>query len=396
MKNQFARRWQHKWLMVLITALMVGCADQSVDDDAPYAELQELGLDKYLGVDSPEVLSADGTTTIWTWAHDPLGNSPGCLRGGTFRASTRVSAQPSEDLVIFLQGGGACWSDFCLAFDYATEGVPPIDVLDPQLEVNPVRDWNAVYLPYCDGSLFAGDARLDDDGDGEIDRDHRGLRNLSAALTVAQKEFPSPKRILLAGSSGGGFGLFLALPLARMVWPEAQILVMNDAGVGVAKEGNEGFITQLLEEFGVKAMIPSSCKDCFADGHLTELLAWSLERDPSVRIAAFSSTRDYVIANLFLQIEPAQFETSLRAEMAQLEARFPGRFASFITEGTRHTTLLGDISGFTSTGGATAAAIGSFLGSIESTQAEGVRFSDWFLAFIDNAETWVPVVASPK
>lgn len=58
--------------------------------------------------------------------------------------------------MIFLQGGGACWADFCSAFE-ETNSLPPVGILNPSLQGNPVADWDVVYLPYCDGSLFAGD-----------------------------------------------------------------------------------------------------------------------------------------------------------------------------------------------------------------------------------------------
>lgn len=396
--SSLRRFYRVGWLMALCGALcvaLVGCdADTDGASPEPYAELRDLGLDRYLGVDQPIAEQAEEGVTVWSWAHDPGGDSPGCLRGDPYYASSRKA--DSDNLVVFLQGGGACWSDFCLAFDKATKGVPPIDVLDPDLAVNPVRGWNMVYLPYCDGGLFAGDARIDDDGDGQVDRDYRGLRNLSAALSAAKAAFPSPKRILLAGSSGGGFGLVLGLPLARMVWPDAELMVMNDSGVGVAKSGDPAFIQQLLKEFGASDLVPASCEGCFDDGHLTNLLRWSLERDPTVRMAAFSSMRDYVIANLFLQTEPAKFETALRAEMAELEAAFPGRFAAFLTLGTSHTALLGDISGFTSSTSSSVAALGSFLGGLTTTETDGVQFSSWFKAFIEGGEQWRPISPSAQ
>ena len=57
-----------------------------------------------------------------------------------------------------------------------------------------MSDWNQVYVPYCDGSLFSSDAQVDVDADGIVDRYHHGLHNLSAALDVAKAEFPAPKR----------------------------------------------------------------------------------------------------------------------------------------------------------------------------------------------------------
>ena len=77
-----------------------------------------------------------------------------------------------------------------------------MDILNPDLEANPTRDWNAVYVPYCDGSFFAGDSEIDDNLNDKGIRIHHGLANLTAAFEVAAMHVPSPRKVLLAGSSG--------------------------------------------------------------------------------------------------------------------------------------------------------------------------------------------------
>ncbi len=404
------RACRARWLCAVaaLTCGLVGCESEgdAASVPGPYAELVESGLARFVDLDEAvQVASSvpeEVSVTSWTWAHDPAGASPGCMRGKPYSVSIRDSDDPAgrDNLVLFLQGGGACWSDFCLAFDTAPKVIPTLDILRSDLPANPVRTWNLVYLPYCDGSLFTGDARHDDDGDGAIDRDHRGLRNLSAAFSLARKRFPKPKRILLAGASGGGYGLVLGLPLARVLWPDAELLVMNDSGVGVAKQGDEAFLTQLLTEFGALGLVPKSCESCLVSGHLTELIAWGLTQDPTVRMAAFSSTRDFVIANLFLQVEAEDFEGWLRTETGALQTRFPGRYAAFLTEGNMHTTLLGDIAGFAAkdasapsgdSGGIDLSALNAFLGGLETTQTGDVAFADWLRAFVDGSDAWVPV-----
>jgi len=383
----------------VFAAALPACSDDSGDDSAhvagPYDELKEAGLDRYIGKDEAVVESKEASVTTWTWPVDEAGNSPACFRGGTYRVATREAG--SDNLVIFLQGGGACWSDLCIAFNTARAGIPVLDVLNSDLAINPVRAWNLVYLPYCDASLFAGDARHYKK-DGTLDRDHRGLRNLSAALTVAKKQFPSPKRILLAGSSGGAYGTILALPLVRMVWPDARIQVMNDAGVGVGKPGEPAFMEKLLTEFNVKRFIPSSCAKCNGAAHLTELMAWGLHKDPTVQMGAFTSTQDFVITSIFLKLDGEVYEKAVRAEMKTLQDRFPGRFAAFITPGNKHTTLLGNIAGFMtategsgSAGGSSLEALAVFLGAMATTKTGDVAFSDWFTAFIDGKDSWKPV-----
>ena len=214
-----------------------------------FEELYAQGLSKYVGAFEPanEPEAVDGVKTHqFAVPDDPSAEPRGplCLRGTEYTVDTREGS--SDELVIFLQGGGACWEDFCAAFE-ETNSLPrrPAGFSTPTLAGNPVADWDVVYLPYCDGSLFAGDVdRMSADQralEGGPDPSmgyQRGLQNLTAALDVALAEFPNPSRILLTGVSGGAFGTITACRWCVIYYPETEILVFNDSGVGVAKEGD--------------------------------------------------------------------------------------------------------------------------------------------------------------
>lgn len=360
------------------------------DPAAPFAEFHSQGGGRYLGAFPPdeEDLLENGDAVLgWTSVLD----GPGCLRGTPYRASWR--AGDGENLVVFLQGGGACWSDFCFVVEQAGAGIPRLDVFEPT--TSPVAGWDTMYLPYCDGSLFAGDADIDDDGDGAPDRYHRGLRNLSAALDAARMRAPNPRRILLAGSSGGGFGTLLAPALVRRLWPDVPVDVVNDAGVGITRPGDDAFVAGLLEEWNVAGLVPRSCVDCVSDGHLTGLIDWALREDPSLRVGAFSSTRDAVIAGLFLRVAGADFETALRSELGALHDAHPARFQPFIVEGDLHTALLGDIAGFLGDADpAYVAQIESFitLGEMAEVEVDGVSVADWLGHMVTGDAAWGPQV----
>ena len=270
------------------------------------------------------------------------GDGPLCLTGGEYTMATRDTG--SEDLVIFLQGGGACWSDLCLATEQAAPGIPALGVLDPANSSNPVADWNTVYLPYCDGSLHAGDQDVDTDDDGVADRFHRGLHNLSASLDVAVNTFPAPRRILLTGSSAGGFGTTYALPLVRQLYPDVPIELINDSGLGLGRIDEPAFIEQLLTEWNATAFFPESCETCIGDdGHITDYHKYQLSEDVNFRLGMMSYTRDPVIAVTFVQVGGEAFEEALLGELDDLEAAYPERVKSFVATGAEHTFLLGDL-----------------------------------------------------
>jgi hypothetical protein len=370
-------------LLVFLSACTV---EEAPPPEGPYQELVDAGVTRYLGTTTAIEESVEGDETTWTFAE---AEGPQCLRGTPYRMATRDTG--SEDLVIFLQGGGACWSDFCFAIETAPPGMPSLDLIRTDLPFNPVSGWNVTYLPYCDGSLFAGDARVDEDGDGEPDRIHAGLQNLSAALDVAKAQWPDPRRIVLAGSSGGGFGTIPAVVLVRELWPEHEILVMNDSGVGVAKQGQPWFLNQLFDEFNAGSFVPESCEGCLDDGHLAPVIDWELERDPKLRVAAFSSYEDYIISQLFLQLPEGEFRGSLLGQTGLLEAHHPDRYRRFLVEGTLHTVLIGNVEGVVGDLEGANDSIENFvtLGHMEEVALDGVTVADWLGAFVaDDADGW--------
>jgi hypothetical protein len=321
-------------ILALLATLCVCCQPA---EPPPFQEVIDLGLEKYLGTVQPASITGieDGATQI----EFDVADGPVCLRGDSFRAATRPGSGSGGELMIYLQGGGACWSTVCQSFATALSGVPPTGILSTTLEANPVRDWDVGYVPYCDGSLFAGDTEIDDDGDGAIDRYHRGLQNLSAALDAIHSEFPEPSRIFLTGISAGAYGTVLSAMLTRSVWPDVPMDVIADAGIGLGKPGNPGFITDLLAEWGIMAMVPPSCEDCFADGHATMLASWVLSMDPTIRYLTVSSRQDFVISAMFLGLDAQTYSWEVSGETSELEQAHPDQFARFIYEGSRHTTL---------------------------------------------------------
>ena len=382
---------------VLFMAL--SCGDDGAD--APSATLDELydqGLIRYVDVFDPLIAvppTDESGIRRYTFdvPEDPVTaeeRGPLCLRGGQYTVDTREG--PSDELLIFLQGGGACWPELCSAFEEAGP-LPAIGILNPESEINPLQDWDVVYLPYCDGSLFVGDvdrvlrASSLGEGEGEHMAYQRGLQNLSAALDIAVEEFPNPSRILIAGISGGGFGTITATPLARFHYPNVPILVFNDSGIGVAKDGDRSFIENtLLAGWNASTLIPESCVDCTTDGHVTGLIAWTLENDPNLRVSALSYSADFVVAATFLEFfDPQPWTTALLRETADLSAAFPDRYKRFILEGTLHTVLLNDGTGDFS-------GLGSVLGSLVD-DGNDVTPVEWLDAFLDDSETWDNVVA---
>jgi hypothetical protein len=383
------------WVLGAVIAL-VGCgsdgSSSGTGGTSGFQELYDQGLTKYIGIFEPEIndgAEQDGDVTTYHFAvpDDPSAEPRGplCLRGTEYTVDTREGS--SDELLIFLQGGGACWEDFCSAFE-VTNSLPASGILDPDLEGNPVADWDVLYLPYCDGALFAGDVDrmlpnsiLVEGASGESMGYQRGLQNLTAALDIGAVQFPNPSRILLTGVSGGAFGTITALPLVRYYYPDTEIVLFNDSGVGIAKEGNPDFVNEtLLAGWNADVMVPASCTDCTSNGHVTRLIEWQLAADDNFTMSALSFGADQVIGTFFLMIPAAQFTEALLAETERTTMLYQERYKRFIPAGSAHTTLLRA----TSEG----ADPGVEIGSLE-TEIGGVTVLDWFTAHLDGSEAWV-------
>jgi hypothetical protein len=371
-------------LRMVILGGLVGC------NAHPFSELMDQGVGDYLGI--AEVKSESSEDGVDTYVFKQS-SGPMCLRGTDFNVSVREKKN-SDELMIFLQGGGACWSDFCLAVETAREGIPSaLEVLDDSLKYNPVRDMNVLYVPYCDASLFAGNIEIDDNGDGETDRYHRGLQNLSAALDIAAERFPKPKRVVLAGSSGGAFGTILATVLVREIYPRIPIYVIADSGVGVAKGAEDpDFVMDLVEEWGAEPFLPESCPDCLADGHLTPLVAWELDQDPNLKVGVFSAYQDQVMSQIFLAITGPEFEVMVKEQTRLVSQEFPDRYVPFLIEGEVHTTLLGEVSGFLGDDFEFADAIGDLvtIHGMQTSIVGDLDFATWFDYMLSDSPKWKP------
>ena len=370
----------------LLPILLAGCdatAPSTHTEPSPegFDELYDAGSTRFLDAIEPRLQAeADGVLTFGFDANA----GPACLDGGPYNVTARDAG--GADLIIYLQPGGACWSETCLSISAVFPGLPPIDIVDAANPLNPLADWNVVYGPYCDGSLFAGDAE-----DPERGRTFAGLANLSAVIATARERFPNPSRVLFAGSSAGGYGTIHGMPLVRAAFPEAPIYILNDSGGGIARDADPGFLDLLLDEWNATGLVPASCEGCLSEGHLTPLIDWQLQRDPLLRVGVFGSTADYVISNLFLRVDgESGYGEPLLAQTAAVHRVHPSRFQRFIISGQQHTSLVGDVAAVI---GAEASELsvlfaGLEIGGLDTEAEDGTTMADWVDALVNQGPEW--------
>jgi hypothetical protein len=302
--------------------------------NAAVAELKAKHVDKYLGkAKLDDTMSNPDGDTVYNF--DPA-DGPECFLGAPY--DVIVHDAHSENLMIFLQGGGACWSTLCAATMTADTAIPKAGILSEDPTGNIVGDWNIVYAPYCDGSVFSGDNDTTGPAPANAAWHFHGLANLSAAIDVAKKAFPNPKRILLAGVSGGGYGTLIGTGVTRLAFPHTQLDVFNDAGLGLSNPDDPSMIAAVKADWKFDQFIPDSCEAC-KTGVQTPIISWGLAADPTLRVSGFSSYGDMVIGGVFLKLDPAHFKPLLLSETDKVHDAFPARFERFFITGDQHTVL---------------------------------------------------------
>ncbi|HMJ14122.1 MAG TPA: pectin acetylesterase-family hydrolase [Polyangiaceae bacterium] len=332
---------------------------------AALRELAQLGVDEYRGKArvTDEVTQGAAKRVSFDPASGPI-----CLRGAPY--AVFYVDRGSDKTMVLLDGGGACWTGFCAASEEAdaTLSATGPATQDP---ANYFADWNVVFAPYCDGSVFVGDNELTVDS---VKRYHRGRRNLAAAFDVAEQHFGDSSQVLLGGFSAGGYGTLPGMIIARLTFPEADLFVMDDSGPGVQNPQQGDQIQQRLTDWKYDEIIPPSCTGCEAGhGQLSQMFSWMIKNDSNVRVSLLSYYQDQVIGVVFNGFEPAEYEQVLKAETGKVHDAYADRFKRYMLPGAEH--VLSD----------------EWL----TMTADGVKLSDWVAAMVQGDDSvWKDLLAS--
>jgi hypothetical protein len=254
--------------------------------------------------------------------------------------------EASTDLVVFLQGGGACW-DF-LSCGGLPNLIPKTASTGPfgpaefakDIYAKYPRSWvvranlpssladaTIVFVPYCTGDVHGGDAvttyQPPVSGYQPITWHHVGHANILAFLKRLGPTFPSPRKLVVAGSSAGGFGSLANYPAFRWYWPNAKAYLVDDSGpplIGdaIPPADRNAWYTS----WNIGASLDAFCTTCRAD--LSDGIREIAHRYPSDRLALVSHLQDLTIRSFFgtytttvttitfTEMPANQFESELR------------------------------------------------------------------------------------
>jgi hypothetical protein len=294
----------------------------------------------------------------WTWV-----DVPGAVCSDGSGTGIAVNRGKSDAVVLFLDGGGACW-DVATCFGVSGVSAPTAKpgpygraqfeaqepqiagtILDRALPGNPYADATLVFVPYCTGDVHAGDATQTYPGAPGPYR-HKGRVNLGHAIDWLDADLAAPAKVVVSGASAGGFGALLAFDLVKQRWPTAKGYLVDDSGPPlVGDDFNVALRAAWFAAWRLDETVLPLCPTCASD--LSDLFPTLSTKYPGDRLALLSSTQDAVIRT-YVALSATAFETAIRRLATDVVAPLPNA-RTFLVPGQTH-TMLGTPLSFTAGG----------------------------------------------
>jgi hypothetical protein len=352
-------------VQILCAALLVSCTSPNAmkGDDAPEVDggIDETRSDGDVdaGIDvsadaEPEVDDSvcDATSTApaisapneeWTWV--PL---PGmkCADGSATGVAVNLTDK-SDQVLVFFQGGGACWDGFtCYFLKTAAHIEGGYGAAHFQSELaqmassflfqrnnpdNPLRNVSWIYVPYCTGDLHTGDRVATHDFFGPRVTHHVGSINADIVINHAAATRPKSNPVWVMGLSAGGYGVGFNVAKARERWSCSNIRGLADCSPLVPIEWQRYGTMQTQWSMN----FPAACTNCNTNLG-TMPAALRTEAKPGDRYGLLAYTRDSVIS-IVLGIDGDTLRNQTLAEQAAMAGSTSQ--AAFVLEGTEHVML---------------------------------------------------------
>jgi hypothetical protein len=239
-------------------------------------------------------------------------------------AGIYVHFAPSDKLVIYLEGGGACSSPGFCNFNPANvnqvisggesalgsmvvagrQQPATTGIFAMTNPANPFMGWNMVYIPYCTGDVHFGvKTNVTVPGSNLPPQQFIGHLNLRQFISHIAPTFPFVSQVVLTGASAGGFASLLNFSMIQDTFGTIPVIALADSSPPFSDE----FMTPCLQMgwrnlFGYSEAIPPDCAECFqADGGglAPGLASFLLKKHPTSRVGLISSMQDEVIRLFF-------------------------------------------------------------------------------------------------
>jgi hypothetical protein len=250
-----------------------------------------------------------------------------------------------RNLLIYFQGGGACWSGPTCnprvgLYRPNLKEVDPANergIFDFNNAENPFRNYAIVFVPYCTGDVHLGN-RTATYTEPRLPLHHNGFNNAMAALRWTFANIPSPQSIFVAGGSAGAMASpFYAGRIAEH-YKDARVVQLGDSAGGLAGPIN----TEMFQSWGtmeVLARFPPYKSLEAKNANLVTLYVREGLANKSITFAQFNNSADslQVFAFQVFGVETPLREV-LEKSYAQIRSEMP-RFHTYTATGTLHVIL---------------------------------------------------------
>ena len=289
----------------------------------------------------------------------------------------------SDDLLIYFNGGGACWfgqacdlnSQPNVHFPFAEmeqnnpamgHGVFALD--NPE---NPFRDYDMVVITYCTGDVHIGAGEKfytytnAEGGEVTVNTFHNGYANSTRVLDWTYENYADPGKVVIAGSSAGAIGASFYSGFVAERYPDSPVTLIADAAGGY----NSPNLQVTFNAWNTAAILPpwpdyagkTNDNLTFEDFYIA-----SSRHAPNLTIAQYNAAEDVTQVQFSLLIGDRIGSFSLPQRIfnhyVEIESAVDS-FHHYTAGGNVHTILVSPI--------------------FYTYEVTGVRFVDWVKALVE-------------
>ena len=328
-------------------------------------------------------------TTPKAWEYVPIDGAQ-CIDGSP--TGIGVNLGTSGDLVIYLEGGGACFNDGTCPHISHPDGWGPdqfgynigpynVGLFDRLDDSNPLHDATFVFVPYCTGDVHAGSQP-----NGMGGRKFVGYGNVGADLAYLVPLSKKVTRVVLAGSSAGGFGALINYDRTQAAFGDTPVHLLDDSGPPL----EDSVLTPCLQQmfrtmWNLDAAFPPGCTACSQPngGGMENALPYLADAHPDRRLALVTSTQDGTIRSFYGYgypdcvagasdpLMPADVYAGGIAQLRDQELAGHNNFRVYSKDSQDHVWLLYEPETIS-----------------PHSDGSGEHLSDWLTAMLDPSATW--------
>ena len=370
--------------VIVLMMGLVACGEpaQEPDPPKPLAPVEEIA-------EGPGAIQA--TAGKWAWV--PFSQSR-CMNGSSTGIGVNLSAT-SDKVLLFLDGGGACFNDTSCtsmvanihgfdkaAFQERAAAQSSTGIFDRNNTDNPFRDWSFVFIPYCSGDVHAGKNPAAPRG-----LMHLGYVNIGLYLERLVPTFSKASLVVLSGASAGGSGASFNYDRVQQAFGNTPVLLLNDSAPVLGSTWLKPCLEkQFRDTWKLDDVLPADCTDCRGpNGSLFNFVKYTARKYPQRRMGLIVSDADFVFRSFYgfgdsATCVDSQYMSAedFRAGVADMRAQmapYPN-FRFFSTVSTKH-VYLGDT-------------------PLGTAKVDGTTLTDWLRALVSGGSGWDSnVVATP-